>query len=261
MLVITYMRLSATVRREQLISAAMRLFALQGFDGTTTREISQAAGINEAIIFRHFPSKEDLYWAVVASRIKAAGRQEKIREYLDSGLTEREVLAGIAESFFDRNAEDANLTRLLLFSALRNSKLADKFFRTYMADTYEMLADFIRRGVAKRKFRKVDPVMGARAFMGMISSHILLQELFERGQTADNPRVLGQQLADLWLNGISLSTSKVNGAKSRPSQRLNGNGAAGTIRNRDLNRLQPEFKGIHKQNGHSKAERNRCVRH
>ena len=39
------MRLSAKVRREQLISAAMRLFALQGFDGTTTREIAQAADI------------------------------------------------------------------------------------------------------------------------------------------------------------------------------------------------------------------------
>src|SRR5690348_18310559 len=92
------MRLAANVRREQLLSAAMRLFALQGFDGTTTRDIAHAAGINEAIIFRHFPSKEDLYWAVVASRIKAAGRHEKIRAYLASDLSEREVLAGIARS-------------------------------------------------------------------------------------------------------------------------------------------------------------------
>jgi AcrR family transcriptional regulator len=251
------MRLSATVRREQLLSAAMRLFALQGFDGTTTREIAQAAEINEAIIFRHFPSKEDLYWAVVASRIQAAGRQQKVRAYLESGLRDREVLSDIAESFLDRNDEDANLTRLLLFSALRNSKLADKFFRTYMAGTYELLAGFIRRGVKKGRFRNVDPVIGARAFLGMISSHILLQELFAPGRNARSPRAMARQLADLWLNGISLSTSKLNGTKTRPKQRRNGNGSTSSRTNRDINKLGSEFILPTKQNGHSKAERKR----
>ena len=252
------MRLSAKVRREQLISAAMRLFALQGFDGTTTREIAQAAGINEAIIFRHFPSKEDLYWEVVASRIKAAGRQEKIRAYLASGLPQREVLAGIAESFLGRNQEDASLTRLLLFSALRNSKLADTFFRTHMAGTYELLADFIRSGISKGQFRNVDPVIGARAFLGMISSHILLQELFgARRNGQGSPRVIAQQLADLWLNGISLSTSKGNGAKFRQKPAVNGSTAGKRRASQETYKSKSNSVIKSGQNGHSRVERDK----
>jgi len=41
------------------------LFARQGFKATTTRQIAQQARINEAIIFRHFPHKEDLDWTII----------------------------------------------------------------------------------------------------------------------------------------------------------------------------------------------------
>jgi AcrR family transcriptional regulator len=208
-------------------------------------------------IFRHFSNKEDLYWAVVASRIKAAGRQEKIHAYLDSGRPEREILAGIAESFLDRNDEDARLTRLLIFSALRNSKLADKFFETYMAGTYKLLADFIRRGVRLGKFRNVDPVIGARAFLGMISSHILLQELFGAGLNGTSPRATGRQLADLWLNGIALSSSKVNGGKSRHKHPGPGNGSPSSAKSRDIGNSESEFIVPQKQLSHTKAERHR----
>ncbi|HXF04417.1 MAG TPA: helix-turn-helix domain-containing protein, partial [Blastocatellia bacterium] len=45
-------RLSAADRRLQIVRTAMDLFARKGFDGTTTKEIAQASGVTEAIIFR-----------------------------------------------------------------------------------------------------------------------------------------------------------------------------------------------------------------
>jgi AcrR family transcriptional regulator len=203
------MRLKAQVRREQLISTAMRLFSLQGFDGTTTREIANAAGVNEAIIFRHFPTKEDLYWAVISSRIASAGRQRRIREHLEATDDPQQALRGVALILLDRNEEDAAITRLLLFSALRNPKLTENFFRTYMSGTYRVLADYIRKGVESGRFRKVNPQNSARTFIGMISNHILVQELFggDRRSPID-PKTAGAGLADLWLNGVSNSPSK-----------------------------------------------------
>jgi AcrR family transcriptional regulator len=216
------MRLSAPDRRQQLINVAMRLFSLQGFDGTTTREIAEAAHVNEAIIFRHFPSKEDLYWAVVSSHIAASGRQQKIRAYLDSGRPEQEIFTDIAESLLDRTSEDAALTRLLLFSALRNSELTDNFFRTYIANTYELISAYVRKGIREGRFRKVDPVIAARGFLGMISNHILLQELFGGARYQKfSSRAVGRQMAETWLNGIWTETSKhnasVNGARRKAS--------------------------------------------
>ncbi|HTQ35224.1 MAG TPA: helix-turn-helix domain-containing protein [Stellaceae bacterium] len=48
-------------RRKAIVSAAVPLFARNGFAGTTTRELAAAAGVSEALLFRHFPSKQSLY--------------------------------------------------------------------------------------------------------------------------------------------------------------------------------------------------------
>src|SRR5690349_22679580 len=54
-------RLDSDERRQTIVDAAVPLFARKGFAGTTTRELAEAAGISEALLFRHFPSKELLY--------------------------------------------------------------------------------------------------------------------------------------------------------------------------------------------------------
>src|SRR5215470_17144814 len=54
-------RLDSDERRKAIVAAAVPLFARKGFAGTTTRELAEAAGISEALLFRHFPSKQLLY--------------------------------------------------------------------------------------------------------------------------------------------------------------------------------------------------------
>src|SRR5579884_4273251 len=54
-------RLDSDERRDAIVRAAVPLFARKGFAGTTTREIAEAAGISEALVFKHFPSKQLLY--------------------------------------------------------------------------------------------------------------------------------------------------------------------------------------------------------
>jgi len=57
-------RLDSSARRRAIIDAALPLFARKGFAATTTKEIAQAAGVSEALIFKHFPSKASLYEAI-----------------------------------------------------------------------------------------------------------------------------------------------------------------------------------------------------
>ena len=198
------MRLAASDRRKQLIETAMRLFAEQGFDGTSTREIAEAAGVTEAIIFRHFRTKEDLYWAVLADRVERRGRNRRIRELLESGEDFREVLVSIAETLLDRTADDTAVTRLLFYSALRNRDLADRFFETYAHKKFELLAEFIRREIESGRFREVDPLVAARSFLGMIIYHYLVQELFggDRYQNLD-ARDIANEVTDLFLEGVT----------------------------------------------------------
>src|SRR3954469_18345901 len=54
-------KLESEERRRGIVDAAMPLFARRGFAGTTTKEIARAAGVSEALVFQHFPSKVALY--------------------------------------------------------------------------------------------------------------------------------------------------------------------------------------------------------
>src|SRR5258706_10307768 len=58
-------RLDSDERRKAIVTAAIPLFARKGFSGTTTRELAEAAGISEALLFRHFPSKKHLYGEIL----------------------------------------------------------------------------------------------------------------------------------------------------------------------------------------------------
>src|SRR5215831_7565828 len=60
-------KLSYEERRVAIINAVRRVFAEKGFHGTTTRELAEAAGVSEALLFKHFPDKESLYSAMQIS--------------------------------------------------------------------------------------------------------------------------------------------------------------------------------------------------
>jgi len=63
-------RLSAEERRQAIADAVRDVFADKGFDGTTTRELAKAAGVSEALLYKHFPSKESLYAAMLDACVK-----------------------------------------------------------------------------------------------------------------------------------------------------------------------------------------------
>ena len=215
-------RYSAADRRVQILEAATQLFARQGFQGTTTKQISEHTGVTEALIFRHFASKDDLYWAVIERKITAAAPGERMRERLSAGGSDLEVLSGVATQILERRAKDQTLSRLLLYSALENHRLSHRFFRTYVAECYEVLADYIRGRIADGAFRPVDPLLAARGFLGMVIYHSWIQELFG-GKRYQNFSVqqVSKILAEVWLQGM-LSAPQI-ASSQRVMKSNNGN--------------------------------------
>jgi AcrR family transcriptional regulator len=201
------MRVSSPVRRQQILDVATRLFAESGYRGTTTREISLAVGINEALLFRHFPNKEELYWAVLDAKRRSGRGKEILAEQLsapsETPAAERQKFVSIAENILRSLRGDLTLFRLLLFSALENHCLADRFFRRYVAEYYETLADYIRRRIRAGTWRCVDPLLAARAFLGMVFYHSLIQDIFGVRSHRDFPfRRVATTITDIWLEGM-----------------------------------------------------------
>lgn len=73
-------RLHAVERRVAIVDAAKPLFARHGFAGTTTRQIAQAAGVSEALLFQHFPSKAALYREILCQGCEGDPELERLRE-------------------------------------------------------------------------------------------------------------------------------------------------------------------------------------
>jgi AcrR family transcriptional regulator len=196
-------RVSGPDRRRQILEVSAKLFARRGFRGTTTRQIAEHARVNEAILFRHFPSKENLYWTILDEKSRAAVRRKELEELLDSGDGEQEVFAAIAEGILRRNTADPSLSRLLLFSALVNHRLSRRFFRTHVERYFDVLARHIRERIRARTFRSVDPLLAARGFIGMVAYHFQMQELFgDRRYTATDVRRVCRTLAGIWVEGM-----------------------------------------------------------
>jgi AcrR family transcriptional regulator len=216
-------RISAINRREQILDVAMALFAGQGFEGTTTREIAEAARVNEAIIFRHFPTKEDLYWAIIERKCQTSNRRGLIQQKIAIGGDDRQVFSSIAEAILRRTREDTYITRLLWFAALERHELSQKFFRKYVAEVYEALSEHIRLRIADGGFRGVDPLLAARGFLGMVVYHYLIQELFGGKKFQDfDPKRVADTLTDIWLQGM---TAPAPGMKTK-TKTASKNGAA-----------------------------------
>jgi AcrR family transcriptional regulator len=225
-------RVSSEDRREQILDVAMSLFARQGFEGTTTRQLAETARVNEAIIFRHFPSKEDLYWAIIERKCQTSGRRAMLEEMLASGGSDLEVFSGIAERILRRTKRDAEITRLLLFTALERHELSDEFFRKHVAGQFELLAGYIRRRIDQGVFRRVEPVLAARSFLGMVIYFYLVEELFAGSRRSGyDPASVGRWMTELWLSGMTAkSGSRIgNGhAAASPVQKVRQNGKRAT---------------------------------
>jgi AcrR family transcriptional regulator len=189
-------------RRDQVLDAAMLCFASSGFRGTTTREIAARVGLTEAALYRHFASKEALYAAIIARKIEAPDLIAHLEAAAAAG-DDRAVLGGLAHTLIERAEADPAFIRILLFTALEGHSLSEPFFAARVLRMREFLTDYIARRVREGAFRALDPVLAARAFLGMVSDYMNVRVVFQR--QADYPQPTGEVVetfVSIFLAGI-----------------------------------------------------------
>ena len=197
-------RMAAEDRREQILDVAIRLFSQRGFRGTTTKEIALAAGVNEAIIFRHFATKSELYAAIIDRKANPPDGQS-LEELLNEAIAagdDRYIFESIAFNILEFHQRDDTAMRLLLYSALEGHELAEMIVRNHISKIHRRLADYVKKRIAEGAFRRVDPLTAVRGFIGMIISHVMQKKFFqgalEEPLTASN-RQAAASFSDLFL--------------------------------------------------------------
>jgi len=162
--------------REKILDTAIQLFAEKGFNGTTTKEIAEAAEVNESLIFRHFSTKRELYGAIIEKKIdEEPGIELPLQTHKDS-KNDYLIFSAIAERMLDKCGKDSSFIRLLHFSALEGHELSDMFFSTYVEYVNMLLCDYIESRIADKAFKNVNALCASQAFIGMVINHIIVQD-------------------------------------------------------------------------------------
>src|SRR5262252_4325780 len=116
-------------RRLQILRIAMRLFSQRGFRGTTTKEIALAAGVSEAMVFRHFATKEELYSAILDHKACLHDERDPLQVVANAIVQKNDaaVFEGLALDVLNHHESDPEFQRRLLYSALEEHELAQMF--------------------------------------------------------------------------------------------------------------------------------------
>ncbi len=188
-------------RRGRILDSAVAAFGGKGFEGTTTRELARAAGVDEATFVRFFPDKAVLYRAVIDRLIASSGDPfpHAAAEARDDGR----VLADLAEGLIRDLEQEPAVVRLLLFSALEAHELSRPFLEARILGVTKSLARYLTRRMEEGALRDAPPLPTARAFLGMVCNHALMNTLYGRTLPGRMPRALAAQLcAAVFLDGL-----------------------------------------------------------
>jgi TetR/AcrR family transcriptional regulator len=209
-------RMPGEDRRRQLLRVAIESFARNGFSGTKTKDIAAAAGVSEAILFRHFASKEDLYHAILDEKEATMGgdrwfvEMNELADRRDDRGLFRHVTRQIIRSF----REDAAFHRLLLYASLEGHLLADLFHERFGLPMGDFLARYITLRQKEGGFRECDPGAAVMFVIGSTIHYAMARHVLGAKKFPPTEDVIVDQFVELILGGL----------EARPSDGQSGKG-------------------------------------
>ena len=193
-----------TERRQQILEAAFQEFAHKGFKGATIKSIAKAAGLAApSLIYWYFPTKEDLFQAVVESRsafFQAIGQAEQLLD-----LPPEMFLPNMARAYLTmtQDPEIPPMVRLMIAELSQRPELADLISQRLMMPVLMFLQRYLTRQIELGRLRPHDVRSSSRVFMGLLIPQALGQAFFPalRQDGLTNEEHIAAAI-DLFLNGL-----------------------------------------------------------
>ncbi|WP_077490012.1 TetR/AcrR family transcriptional regulator [Sinomonas mesophila] len=155
-------RLPRDERRAQLLSAALEVFASNGYHGAAMDEIAEAAHVSKPVLYQHFPSKRDLYLALLDSHL--ASLSDLMKKALGSTTDNRERVRAVIRAYYEFIAADDQAHRLVFQSDLLNDTDVASRLETFNRGFSEAIAEVI---ASDTKLPMVEAQLLGRGLAGM----------------------------------------------------------------------------------------------
>ncbi|HLJ82118.1 MAG TPA: TetR/AcrR family transcriptional regulator [Ktedonobacterales bacterium] len=183
--------LQAQERRNQLIETALRLFAEKGMENTTIKDIAEAAGVAQGLLYHYYRSKDDLLWAIVGKYNPAMEMGQIFSAASDRPA--RDVLREAATRAYLLLSERGGALRVMAREALVRQDI-QQAFRLAQAVAFGVLARFFDARIATGELRPHNPDVSARMLIGSVLA------LYTTGVPAES---FLEEMVDNLLDGIA----------------------------------------------------------
>ena len=167
----------AVDKRRQILDAAIRVFARQGFHSTRVSDIADEAGVAYGLVYHYFKSKDEVLnelfaerWSLLLAAIEEADR---------AGVSPRQKLEAVAGFIVGSYRHDPDLMKVIIVEVTR---AANSFGRTHLPEirrAYDSIAKIVAEGQESGEFRRdIDPTFASMSFYGAIEQ-LLTGWIFE----------------------------------------------------------------------------------
>jgi TetR/AcrR family transcriptional regulator len=198
-------RMHADDRHRQLLRVAIEVFARNGFSGTKTKDIAAAAGVSEAILFRHFATKEDLYLAILDTQADKDGvdqRNKELQAFMDA-RDDAGLLHSLAGQIFASFGEDPAFHRLMVYASLEGHLLANLFRERFVLPTGHLLGKYIAQRQKEGAFRPCDPKVAVMFAVGTIVHFAMSRHVFGFKRPPHGDEAVLDELVTLVLGALT----------------------------------------------------------
>lgn len=197
-------RLSSEERRDLIVSKAIELFARQGFRATRVKDIAEAVGTSDALVFQHFPTKRELYDALLGKLCtrKHFTEVEQVL-YFTPEYDLEDVLTKLSAWVLEQTESNPAWLRLILYAALERDEAVDELTDEHFQRIIEYVAYEIAEGQAAGRFRAGDPKAYARSFFaGLLGLNVMRTVVRNADYARDETRRAAANHVAIFLSGL-----------------------------------------------------------
>lgn len=189
----------------RILQAAKKLFARRGYDGTTTRELAQAAGVAEGTIFRHFENKK-----AILVEVATQGWIEILTDLLTE-LSEMGSYKAVAQVMRRRMLnlhQNADLLRVCFMEAQFHPDLRDQIQSEVIIKMTDVAEAFFQTAMDQGIYRPMNPRIVAQVFLGMFTVAGFSQDTIMPANSSPQAMLeMAEGIADIFLNGVLAPSS------------------------------------------------------
>ena len=187
-------------RRQDILEAALKVFAVNGYNGSTTAEIARSAGVAEGTIFRHFTTKKELLIAVLEPKV-LEGLIQLDKEHRED--TPTEFFRWFLNNRLALFKENDSLIRLMFAEAQYHSEVKEALFKGIIGQGISIIRPWFEKGVDRGEFRDLPFLSTMRSFMGMVMFYGLFGNVFLGVSSEETSKEAADHMLDLFLHGLA----------------------------------------------------------